>query len=271
MNDREWRGGDDDEDPRGRGWPQEMLQDDPFAFVNESSHVPAREPAINIPAVVLALILSFVAVHVVREYLLSFISNRLLITYAAFYPARYAMPPDIMPGGWLAWLASPFLHAFLHAGWTHLLINAVWLAAFGTPVARRIGAVRFRALFFISAAAGAFTFLMLSPNENAMLIGASGGISGLMGAAIRLLYARGESLDFSLSRDLNTVRPLTLAEIFRNQGALIFIAIWLGGNLVFGLAASHALDASGEIAWQAHMGGFLTGLFLFGLFDRPRS
>ncbi len=268
MNGRDRRMNGDDEERQAAGPGRHDSCRSSSVLSDNLSPARSAEPAINIPAVVLALIASFIVVHIVREHLLSYLSERILLTYAAFIPARYFLQPDIVPGGWFAWIGSPFLHVFLHASWTHLIVNAVWLAAFGTPVARRIGALRFLGLFFTSAAAGAFTFLILSPENNAILIGASGGISGLMGAAIRLLYARGNSLDLNLSRDLSMIRPLTLAETFRSAGAMLFIALWLGGNLVFGLVASHALGASGEIAWQAHMGGFLAGLVLFGFFDQ---
>ncbi len=230
------------------------------------------QPAVNIPAVVLALIAAFMLVHLLRTELLDRHAARQLVLSLAFLPLRYALPegvsPADLPGGWAAWFASPVTHMFLHAGWRHLIINSVWLAAFGTPVARRLGAVRFLLLACVSAAGGALLFLALHQGEGAILMGASGAISGLMGAAVRLIYATGDTLLEGVRADLTRVRPLSLIELVRKPGPRTFIIVWLGTNLVFGLWSLGTPGMQGSIAWDAHLGGFLTGLLAFPLFDR---
>ena len=67
----------------------------------------------------------------------------------------------------------------------HLLINSAWFLAFATPVARRIGPVRFLAFFLLCGVGGALLYL---PFNSAPMVGASGAISGLMGAAMRFLF-----------------------------------------------------------------------------------
>src|ERR1700759_4244985 len=84
--------------------------------------------------------------------------------------------------------AVPFVsYMGLHADWTHLAINCFWLLAFGPVVARRFGAGLFLAFFIICGLAGALTYLAFNWGGAAAVIGASGAISGLMGAALRML------------------------------------------------------------------------------------
>jgi membrane associated rhomboid family serine protease len=66
------------------------------------------------------------------------------------------------------------------------------------------------------------------------------------------------------------VRALSLAELLSNRQALMFLALWAGLNLLFG-TGSFSPDGGGQIAWEAHFGGFLAGLLLFGLMDKPRG
>ncbi len=230
------------------------------------------QPAVNIPAIVLALIAAFVLVHLLRTQILAPEAARQLLIALAFLPLRYALPegvsPGDLPGGWAAWFLSPVTHMVLHAGWGHLTINSVWLAAFGTPVARRLGAIRFLLLACLSAAGGALVFLATHYGEGAILMGASGAISGLMGAAVRLIYATGDTLLEGVHADLTTVRPLSLADLVRRPGPRTFIIVWLGTNLVFGVWSLGTPGMQGSIAWDAHLGGFVTGLLALPLFDR---
>ena len=70
----------------------------------------------------------------------------------AFIPARYGDVGAVIPGGEAARVWSPVTYAFLHADWVHLLVNMIWMASFGGPLARRFGAARFLLLSLVSAA-----------------------------------------------------------------------------------------------------------------------
>ena len=87
-------------------------------------------------------------------------------------------------------------YAFLHDpnSWTHVGLNAVWIVAFGPPVAHRVGALRFLALFCVTAIAGALAHYALNPMDFTPLIGASAADSGLMAAAARFMFQPGASL-----------------------------------------------------------------------------
>ena len=155
----------------------------------------------------------------------------------------------------------PFLsYMGLHGSWMHLIINCLWLLAFGPIVARRFGAMLFLFFFFACGVAAALCYLALNWGSPVPVVGASGAISGLMAAAIRMLpgqapwAAQGEA----------PLAPLLSRQI------LPFSAIWAAVNLVTAMTGLGVGGESGLIAWQAHLGGFLTGLVLSGPVDRLR-
>jgi len=210
---------------------------------------PPREPFLNAPACVLWLIAAIALAHVARVWAPAPWPDALL-TQFAFVPARYAAPA----GGLLA-LAVPFVsHQFLHADFIHLGVNSLWLLAFGPVVARRYGAVFFLLFFAVCGVAGAAAYLVLNWGSPVGIIGASGAISGLMGAAIRMFPWPGARLARPLAPILS--RPVVL-----------FTVIWFATNLLLGLTGFGAEGEIHQIAWQAHVGGYFAGLVLAGVFD----
>jgi membrane associated rhomboid family serine protease len=217
---------------------------------------PARQPAFQAPAIVLWLIGALLAAHAGRMALDPAHSADIIVTYA-FIPARYAMPGSLWDR------AVPFVsHLFLHGGWGHVVMNSLWLLAFGPVVARRFGGALFLLFFLICGAAGAAAFLALNWGEANPVVGASGAVSGLMAAGLRLMpgmFAWAQPGEARLAPILS--RPI-----------LSFSLIWGALNLAVGLIGGSFLGADGAIAWQAHLGGYLAGLLLAGPFDalRPR-
>ena len=230
------------------------------------------EPIFNVPAVVSATIAFLVLVHVVNEWILSPLDREQVLRLFAFTPLRYE--PSIsalitFPGGVAADAWTFITYAFLHGGWAHLGLNVVWLLAFGTPVARRFGASRFLAFFAVTAAGGAFAHLLVHAGMPVWMIGASAAISGFMAASIRFAFQRGGPLRLIGNNhdDAYRVPALPLRAVLRNPQVLIFLGVWFGLNLLFGLAPFGVDGSDQEIAWQAHIGGFLAGLLAFPLFD----
>lgn len=228
----------------------------------------ARQPAILLPGVVTALLGLMLAVHLARAFVLNEEGDLQLIYWLAFIPVR-AIAGAQFEGGWIPLVWTPFTHAFLHAGWEHLLINCAWLAIFGTPVARRYGPRATVILFLASAAAGAAAFAATTLPEVQVLIGASGGVAGLTGAACRFIFQ-----PVVVARDATTGaeqvlgrRMASLGELMRNQRAAFFIVVWLVLNAAVPFLPL-LIGQSIGIAWQAHLGGFLVGLFLTPLFER---
>jgi membrane associated rhomboid family serine protease len=208
--------------------------------------------------VVVALIAFCTLIHLVRVYLLSPNQDIALLIRAAFIPIRYSGQFILDMDAF----TSPVTYAFLHGGLAHLAINMVWLAAVGTPLANRIGPMRFLLFWVVCGAAAAGLHYLLHAEEAVPLVGASGSIAGMMAAAPRF----GFHVDRS-SRSPAYAGPLMpLGYALRSRQVLIFVAIWMGGNLLIGVLG--APGVSDSIAWEAHVGGFLAGFLLLGLFDR---
>ena len=232
----------------------------------------SREPIFNVPSSVLALFALLALVHVGRVWVLSPADDRLLLLTFAFIPARYdpaVLMGAVLPGGFGAQIWTFFTYGLIHSDLTHLGFNALWLLAFGTPVARRFGGTRFIIFFFSTVAAGALAHLAIYPGERAIMIGASAGISGMMGAATRFAFQPGGPLDFWRPRGIDPdhipAAPLLVA--LRNPRVITFLVVWFGTNFLFGVGSFSITGFDQSIAWEAHAGGFIAGLLLFSLFD----
>jgi membrane associated rhomboid family serine protease len=211
---------------------------------------------------------AFVAVQLVRS-VLSDAADERLVEVLAFIPERLGDTAGALPGGRVAALTQFLTHIFVHGDWVHLGINAAWLFAFGTPVARRLGWARFLAFFLLCGIGGALLFLALNWAPMVSMVGASGAISGLMGAALRFLFLPLLEHDFEALAGERRPALVSLRATFTNRRILIAIAAWTVLNAVAAMAGPTLLEGR-NIAWEAHLGGFFTGLLTFGLFDtRP--
>jgi membrane associated rhomboid family serine protease len=199
------------------------------------------EPAINAPWPVIVLIAVLAGAHWARTAL-SVDADRWALT-----------APDLAAGHW-----DPLVtHLFVHAGWTHLIMNSLFILAFGAPVARFlrtsfVGALLFWLFFLgcgvIAGSGYAFSEEVLARfglgRMDFALVGASGAASGLMGAAVRLIEGRGR-----------------LGPVFGRTVVGMSFA-WILVNLALGLTGLTPGTAGAPIAWQAHVIGYFAGLFL---------
>lgn len=197
-----------------------------------------REPVINAPWPVLTLIGLIVAAHATQVWA----PGRWLVDLA-FTPA------GLMEGRW-----TPLITAlFLHGGWLHLLINAAFLLAFGVPVARYLGsslssALMFFIFFLICGVLGSLAYAAFDPDSRQFMIGASGAVAGLMGAASRLIDRRGR------------LGP------FRSRSVIFMGLAWLAVNLLVAMFNFAPGVGDAQVAWQAHLAGYAAGLLLIGPF-----
>jgi membrane associated rhomboid family serine protease len=231
------------------------------------------EPIFNVPPVVLATIAALLLIHAIRTLLLTGAQDEWVLLAFAFIPARYdfaADAVDSLPGGFGAELWSFFSYAFLHADWLHIGLNLAWLLPFGSALARRFGAWRYTGFMLATAAAGAFAHLVTHPGAMVPMIGASAAISGAMAAALRFVFQNGGPLGLwrgEPNNDAYRVPASSLAATIRDPRFLIFLAAWMGLNLLVGLGTVSIGEEGQEIAWQAHIGGFVAGFLLFNAFD----
>lgn len=160
------------------------------------------------------------------------------------------------------WWPGLVTSMFLHGGWGHVVMNAVGAMAFAPPVARLMpglkGVVGFLLFYIACGVAGAVGFGLVHPDNFDSLVGASGAVFGLMGAAIRLLGQRDGRL-----------RPLS------DRRFLLMAAVIMGVNAAAGLIGLAPGAEGARVAWEAHAFGFLAGALLIGpwarAFGRPAA
>jgi membrane associated rhomboid family serine protease len=201
---------------------------------------------------------------------------RFLLTFA-FVPARYdidLVSGGSFPGGFGADLWTFFTYAFLHADLLHIGVNIAWLLPFGAALARRFGAWRYAAFMLVVAAAGAFAHLFTHRGAMVPMIGASAAIAGAMAAALRFVFVPGGPLELwrgGANSDAYRVPAVPLLATLRDPRFLMFLVAWVGLNALFGFVSVPIGGEGQEIAWQAHIGGFVAGLLLFNAFDPVRG
>ena len=141
----------------------------------------------NVPRSVLLASALMIAVQLVRTSLPDEMDLTLLLALA-FIPARYSGAALELPGGYLTAVTSFVTYMVVHAGWVHLLVNTLWMLAFGSAVARRIGDMGFLYFSVLCGIAGALTHLAFHFGEVAPVVGASAAISGQMAGALRFIF-----------------------------------------------------------------------------------
>lgn len=219
---------------------------------------PSRQPFLRTPAVVIWLIVVLIGIHGLITTVFAQYANVIYVTYG-FVPARYS--PAFLahtgrnPGSFFD-QALPFVtYIFLHGSWAHVLINSVWLLPFGPVVARRFGSLLFLVFFLVCGISGAAVHLALHWGSTAPVVGASGAISGLMAAGFRMLpMGPGETGEQPLA-------PILSGRI------LVWSALWAIVNVIAAVTGLGTGGGLNVIAWEAHMGGYVAGLFLVGPFD----
>ncbi len=229
-----------------------------------------REPIFNIPMPVAMIAAAMVAVHLFRLTLSPQQDIEFLLSYA-FIPARLDATNLLgyaFPGGLWGEYRMFITHAFIHADWGHLLMNGGWLIVFGSAVAWRFGALRFFLFYAMLCAAGAATHWLFHQGEVSPLIGASGAISGLTGAAFRFVFASGRFPGFGQGHEGFQQPAIPLLAALRDRRVLMLAGVYIGLNLLTGALALPMFGAEGgSIAFEVHIGGFLAGLLFFSAFD----
>ena len=174
--------------------------------------------------------------------------NYALIFSYGVVPARLLAHFDIM---------SLVTSLFLHGGFLHLGSNMLYLWIFGDNVEDAMGHLRFLIFYVICGCVAALTQALIDPSSQIPLIGASGGIAGILGAYI-MLYPRATIKVF--------MWVIIIVRLI-NIPAWIVLSFWIGGQF---LAVPDALaNQGGGVAYFAHIGGFIAGMVLVGFFKKP--
>lgn len=156
------------------------------------------------------------------------------------------VPAALWRGEWLGLFTS----MLLHGGWAHVTMNAVGALAFGAPVARLMergpGPLVFILFYIASGAVAALGYGLVHPDSASPLVGASGAVFGLIGAATRLMGGQGRVL------------PLFSPMVLKASAA------WMVVNLIVGLIGMAPGADGARIAWEAHAVGFVFGIIVIG-------
>jgi membrane associated rhomboid family serine protease len=227
------------------------------------------EPILNVPRSVAGASALMAAIQLVRGFLPDETDLTFLLALA-FIPARYSGAAPELPGGYATAVTSFVTYMVVHAGWVHLIVNLLWMLAFGSAVARRVGDLKFIYFSLLCGIAGAFTHLAFHYGDMAPVVGASAAISGQMAGALRFIF-RPPGLPAQRGTDFVTAPLMTLGQTLSDRRIIGFLVFWVAINAYFGISAVRIAGQEGGIAWEAHIGGFLCGLLLFGLFDKRRA
>ena len=215
-----------------------------------------HNPTRRFPLLTVALIVTCVLVYLWQFSLPEAQSLRAVyalgVVPAVLFDLRQ-LPPDIVlaPAS-----VTVITSMFLHGGWLHLLGNMLYLWIFGNNVEDVLGRPLYLLFYTASGIAAVFAHAVPDMQSTIPMIGASGAISGVLGAYL-LLFPRARIL---------VVIPLGLYLYSTRLPALVVLGFWFVMQLVYGLLSS---SEGGGVAWGAHIGGFIAGMILIVLM-RPR-
>ena len=214
------------------------------------------------PYVTVGIIVACTLAYVWQHLLLSAAGAQQMAYAAGLVPAvltgREVLPPEmqLVP----AW-ASALTSLFLHGGFWHLAGNMLYLWIFGNNIEEATGPLRFLLFYLLCGIAAVVAQVLLNPASEIPMVGASGAISGVLGAYL-LLYPRARVL-------LGVPLVFVIVQIGRFP-AIWVLATWFLMQLVMGgiAAAQSPGDSAGGIAFGSHIGGFISGLVLITIFKR---
>jgi membrane associated rhomboid family serine protease len=141
---------------------------------------------------------------------------------------------------------------FLHGGWMHLLGNMLFLWVFGGSIEEALGHFQYLAFYFISGIGAAIVHTIFNWGSKVPTVGASGAISGVMGAFI-VLYPRAR---------VATLIPALFLFFTIRIPAFLMLGYWFFLQIFSGVASLGVGGDKGGVAWWAHVGGFLLGALL---------
>jgi len=219
-------------------------------------------PSRIFPVVTILLIMANVAVFVF-QWTLGKSAQAFIVRYGAIpweisHFRELAHLDPALQTGWPS-AATLFSSMFIHGGILHLVGNMLYLWIFGDNVEGLTGHVRFFFFYIVCGLAAALTHVALEPNSTIPMVGASGAISGVLGAyLVRFPGARVHVLIF-LFWFIRVVRV----------PAVVVLGLWFVLQILNGLG-SLGIRGGGGVAWFAHIGGFVAGILLLFFFEKRR-
>ncbi len=192
--------------------------------------------------------------------------NVLVFVYELLLPSQSALDSLVHSLGLVPYrlvaldvgaILTVFTSMFVHSGFMHLGGNMLYLWIFGDNIEAAMGSFRFVFFYLLCGLGAAVGQVLVAPLSTVPMVGASGAISGVLGAYM-LLYPGAE---------VETLILLGYSMRLVRLPALVVLGFWIILQLFSGLL-SLGMEASGGVAWFAHIGGFAVGVVLIGLFKR---
>lgn len=212
-------------------------------------------PILNAPSVVRWILYFIIGIHFVRQFI-SLEADAWILLKLAFIPARFAQW-SALELDYAATVLSPIGYTFLHSDWLHVIMNSAFFLAFGSVVARRLSEGRFLVFFALSAVLAAAGTYAVDPTSLRPMIGASGAVSGTVGAVAVMAFLK-----------IGGAPP---PGPFANpKTARLFVIVWILINVGLSGIFANLFGVAGDIAWEAHLAGFIAGAVLFPLMARGR-
>ena len=182
--------------------------------------------------------------------------NREYIFYFGFKPASLFNPEFNFPS--FSPILTIFTSMFMHGGWLHFLSNMLYLWIFADNIEDRIGSYKFVFFYLMCGLMAAITQYFGDTTTSVPMIGASGAIAGILGAYIYLFP----------KVQITVIIPLVIFFFTIKLPAIIVLGFWF---LIQFINVAIINDESSGVAWLAHIGGFVAGLFYSMIFIRKRS
>jgi membrane associated rhomboid family serine protease len=209
-----------------------------------------KNPTHRVPVVTIALIVANIAVFLyevslgpqLEQFLFAFgvVPNDIVGSFAL---------GKIRIGG----LLPMFTSLFVHGGWLHLGGNMLYLWVFGDNVEDKLGHGRYLVFYLVCGLVASLLHVFIDPNSTVPTVGASGAISGILGAYL-LMFPRARVI---------TVIPIFVFLQFVELPALLVLGFWFVMQFFNGLISlGYETGGMGGVAWWAHIGGFVAGLVL---------
>ena len=213
----------------------------------KDSNPTERFPIITVVFIILNVLVFFYQTSLSDDAVESFVGAFSLVPARLFHAGTVL--PGLVPAG-----VTIFTAQFLHGGLFHLIGNMLYLWIFGNNVEDSMGRVRFIVFYLLCGAIASIAHAFMYAQSNVPMIGASGAVSGILGAYV-MLFPRARVL---------TLFTLGFFVRMIEVPAMMVLGFWF----IFQFLNALVLQGAGGVAWYAHIGGFLAGSALILFFKR---
>lgn len=210
-------------------------------------------PALGKPLLVVATISICVMIWFWQTGLGYQESNEIILSFGLTPAAFLGKMEQVGP---LISIFTLFTSMFLHGGFMHLAGNMLYLWIFGDNIEGALGHIRFIIFYLSCGLVAAFSQIISAPDSTIPMIGASGAVSGVLGAYL-IFYPRAK---------IRTFVFLGIFITFLRLPAILLLGVWILGQII---SASISNPGSPGVAWFAHLGGFFAGMVLGPILKKP--